>query len=275
MKKIFILLFVVSLTSSCEKTVKLDLDQVPARVVIEALVTNIPGRQYVVVSRTADFYQTGKTEKVTNAVVEVEDDLGNVFNFIHNPNNVPDDEGRYLLDNFTGSIGRHYKISVTVDGVTYTSEDSMVSVMTLDKLIFVIDEDEKEDPKVEGELFQPFVSFIEPESTKDFYLMKFFRNGEVMRYYETDVVVLRDDLIEGEVKDLDVGVFFAKEDVVRMEIQSISNNAYLFYSDLSNLLETDGGLFATPPVNPRSNFSNGAMGVFQVSAINSIERVVE
>jgi hypothetical protein len=46
---------------------------------------------------------------------------------------------------------------------------------------------------------------------------------------------------------------------------------YLYFYDLAALLNSDGGMFSSPPSNPRGNISNGAIGLFQVSAIASGE----
>jgi hypothetical protein len=51
----------------------------------------------------------------------------------------------------------------------------------------------------------------------------------------------------------------------------ISRDAYLFYNDLANILNGDGGMTSPSPVNPRSNIfsSEGAeLGFFQVSAVD-------
>src|SRR5689334_17873750 len=111
---------------SCEKTVLLDLDQMNPKVVIEGLVSDQPGYQFVKVSRTVDFYETGSTPRVTNAIIFVEDDLGNEFLFTHNPHNHADSTGYYLpVVPFVGAAGRTYHLSVTVDGKEYEAEDRM------------------------------------------------------------------------------------------------------------------------------------------------------
>ncbi len=63
-------------------------------------------------------------------------------------------------------------------------------------------------------------------------------------------------------------IFFAPGDVARIEMYSISRDAFVFYNDLQNLLNSDGGLFSQPPSNSRTNLSNGALGFFQASALD-------
>ena len=59
-----------------------------------------------------------------------------------------------------------------------------------------------------------------------------------------------------------------------METFSISRNGFLYYNDLINLLLGDGGFFGSPPVNPRTNMTNGAMGFFQTSSVVSEEIII-
>jgi Domain of unknown function (DUF4249) len=275
MKKIALLILLSSLILACnEQTVILDLSQVPSKVVIDGLVTNVAGKQYVMVSRSASFYQSGKTQRITNATVRVEDNLGNVFTFAHNPTNKPDSVGRYSGGRFKGVIGRRYKLSVTVDGQTYTAEDNLVSVTTIDKAIPGIDDEQKKDPKVAGQFYKLLISLKEPQETIDYYLFKFYRNGVRHQFSPSDVFVSSDDGLAATVTDLGLNVFFAEGDKAKAEVYSLSRGAYLYYSDLRNLLTSDGGLFSSPPANPRTNISNGGLGVFQVSALNSSTEVL-
>ena len=64
-------------------------------------------------------------------------------------------------------------------------------------------------------------------------------------------------------------------DKATIEAYSLSRTGYVFYDDLQKLLNNDGGMFNQPPANSRTNLSNGALGFFQASAINSASIVVE
>src|SRR5687767_12885312 len=117
----FLIIIITTLALiSCEETVPLDLEQTPSKIVIEAQVTNRPGYQYVKLTKTVDFYQTGKTPRVINATVSVKDDLGETFTFIHNPRNHADSAGIYIPQStFAGEVGRTYTLTVSSDGEVY------------------------------------------------------------------------------------------------------------------------------------------------------------
>ena len=69
MKNIFILILASIVFWSCEEPVHLDVSQAEPRVVIEGQVTNVTGHQYVKITRSAGFYDSGKTPRVIDAIV--------------------------------------------------------------------------------------------------------------------------------------------------------------------------------------------------------------
>ena len=96
MKNIFIALLFAIVFVSCDKPIHINLNESDKRVIIEGQVTNHAGYQYVKLSRSVDFYQTGALPKITNAIVSVKDNEGQEIIFVHNPNNKADSIGYYL-----------------------------------------------------------------------------------------------------------------------------------------------------------------------------------
>jgi hypothetical protein len=272
MKNIFIVLLISIFFWSCDEPVRLDVDQGEARVVIEGLVTNLPGHQYVKLSHTAGFYDTGKSPRITNASVLVTDDAGNEFPFIHNPGNLADSAGYYLPEgSFTGEIGRTYSLRVTIDDEVYEAKDKLFNVTPIDSLTYQVDEDEKEDPEDDGKFYEVLIYAKEPQDTKDFYLFRFFRNDSIIVNNDTEIYFTDDETLGEKIDGVSSPIYFAPGDRARCEIYSISRNAFIFYNDLQNLLNSDGGLFSQPPSNSRTNISNGALGFFQASALHVSE----
>jgi hypothetical protein len=266
----------VILFISCEETVKLDTLQAPSKIVIEGMVTNVAGNQFVKITKSTDFYQSGNTPRVTNATVTVQDDLGSIFQFVHNPKNESNKNGYYYPSGpFKGSIGRTYKLKVVADGQTYEAQDQMTRTMTFDSLTNRINEDEKKDPKVKGRYYQVLLYGKEPQETKDYYIFKYYRNDSLSLYNISDIYNVDDQGIGANVNGVTAPIYFGLNDKVRLEALSVSRNAFLYYTDLYNLINSDGGMFSAPPANPRSNISNGALGVFQASAIASKEIVIK
>ena len=262
--------------TACEKTVMLDLTQSQSRVIIEGLVTNVQGYQYVKVTRSSGFYETGPSPRIVNAAVTVTDDAGNRYDFVHNPGGDPDSSGYYLpATPFVGVVGRNYHLEVLVDEQVYEANDLLTPVTRIDSLTTRINEEEREDPDKAGKFYEVLMFAKEPQNTTDYYLFKFYRNDTLTVDTDTDIYYADDDLLGENIDGIAGPVYYAPGDVARVEMYSISRDAFVFYSDLQRLLTNDGGLFGQPPSNSRTNLSNGALGFFQASSLDLSEIVVK
>jgi len=277
MKKYVAILSCVFFFSACEETIDLDLDQTPPKIVIEGLVTDQAGYQFVKVSRSVGFYTAGETPRVTDAQVTVSDDLGESITFIHNPNNHPDSVGFYIpAVPFKGSIGRHYYLRVTADGEVYEAEDLLAPVLTIDSVKYRINENEAAEPEEPGKIYEMLLYAREPQDVKNYYLFKFFRNGSPVLYNETDIYYSDDNLLQENIDGVPSPVYYGLGDRASVELFSLSRRCYVFYNDLWTILNNDGGgMFGPIPASPRTNLSNDALGFFQVSAVTKAEVLVE
>ena len=278
MRNSLLYLFIVAfLFVSCEETTQLDLRQAPSRIVIEGLVTNKPNYQGVTISRSTQFYDTGEAPPVVDATVWVMDDTNTDFSFVHNPRNHPDSAGIYLPENgFTGQIGRTYTLKVEVDGESYEASDKLVSVTTIDSLKFRINKDQQEDPHEPGKIYELLIFAREPQDENNFYLFKYYRNDSLVVYNSTDIYYSDDELLGEKIDGIPSGVYFAQGDKARLEVYSLSRQGYVFYNDLSTILNNDGGgMFGPIPAPPRTNLSNDALGFFQVSAVEDRTVIIE
>src|SRR5688500_16645704 len=272
MKNLLSLIVVAVVFWSCDEPVHLDVNQAEPQLIIEGQVTNVTGHQYVKITRSAGFYDSGKTPRVIDATVLVRDDVGNEISFIHNPGTQADYAGYYLPQTpFVGEIGRTYKLEATVDGQLYEATDRLFYVTPIDSLAYRLDEEEQEDPEVYGKFYEVMIYAKEPQDTKDYYLFKFFRNDSLKTDFDTDIYFTDDETLGENIDGVSSPIYFAPGDRARCEIYSISRDAFVFYSDLQSLLNNDGGLFSQPPSNSRSNISNGALGFFQTSALHTSE----
>jgi len=81
-----------------------------------------------------------------------------------------------------------------------------------------------------------------------------------------------DEFTNGNAMKISVeqGLFNAR-DTVEVELRSFDENVYLFYQTLNSILSSSA-FSSSAPSNPISNFSNGALGCFDVygSSVKSI-----
>jgi hypothetical protein len=277
MRSFIIIFFSALVFVSCEEPIALDLRQTEPKIVIEGLLTDKPGFQSVKVTWSTDFYGSGATPRVTDAVVTVNDDLGEVINFVHNPRGHADSTGIYLPQvPFTGKTGRTYTLTVTADGEAYTATDKLLPVIPIDSLQVGINEDQQEEPEEEGKIYELRMFAREPQDEKNFYLFKFYRNDSLKYFNDTDIYYSDDEFLAEEIDGVASPVYYGQDDTGRIEIFSLSRVGYVYYNDLSSILNNDGGgMFGPIPSSPRTNLTNGALGFFQVSAVNESEKKIE
>ena len=252
--------------SSCEEVIIIDVEQTPSQLVIDALVTNVDTTHMVRITRSIDFYSSGVVN-VEDGIVSVTDNFGNTYNYTHNPEGYDSLNGYYFSDQrFTGQVNGIYQLNVTVNSVNYTASDTLKPVTTIDSLSIAIDEHAVDNPDHEEGDYQVILYAKEPQETLDFYYFKFYRDGTLE--VDNNVFVFEDRLLGNSLDGLPSPVYFAEGELATVELYSLTRVQYIYFSDLANILNNDGGMFSPPPANPRSNISGGALGLFQVSGVS-------
>lgn len=107
---------------SCTEPYLLQTSNFEEALVIEATLTNELKTQQIKLTKTYRLEENGP-EFVENASVSIEDDLGNVYNFI---------EGDKIYESqnpFQAIVGRKYKLKVVSNGKTYTSTQEVLSTV--------------------------------------------------------------------------------------------------------------------------------------------------
>ena len=277
MRLFLIISLLAVLISSCDEPTQLDLKQTPSKIVIEGLLTNKPHYQHVTITRSTDFYGSGRTPRVKDAMVKITDDTGLEFNFVHNPGNHPDSMGIYIPEtDFVGAPGKTYTLQVNVAGELYEASDKMVGVIPIDSLAFQVNKDQQKDPKEPGRVYEVLLFAREPQEEKNYYYFKYYRNDSLKLFNPTDIYYSDDELLGEKIDGVASPVYYAPNDMARLEVYSLTRNGYVFYNDLYTILNNDGGgMFGPIPAPPRNNISNGALGFFQVSALQEKEIYIE
>lgn len=269
MKNIIIILLSAITLSSCDEVVELDIQQAEPRLIIEALVTNQPDRQYVQLTRTIPFGAKDKVPTVSGASVSVSDEHGSVVMYAES------EPGYYVpVEPFAGAPGIAYTLHVEVDGQTYTAEEVMQNVPPLDSLSVREDPEEKADPEDEGRFYEVLIYGKEPQETENFYLFKFYRNDTLFTNDGSWIFAYDDTILGGDIEALPAPLYYAASDNAKLEIYPITLQAFRYYLDLSSNINNDGGMFSGQPANVRTNIEGGALGYFQASVMHVLETEV-
>ena len=254
--------------SGCEEVIIIDIDQAPPQLVIDALVSNEDTIHTVRITRSADFSTSG-SENVSDAIVEVRDNLGNIFNYTHNPEGYDSLNGYYFSDQkFAGQQYIIYSLDVTVDNNSYTASDTLKPITSIDSLSIQVDQAAVDDPENEGDIYQILLYAQEPQETVDFYYFKFYRDGLIDIDANRNVFVFDDKVLGSSLDGLPSPIRFKEGELASVEIYSLTREQFVYFVDMGNILNSDGGMFSPPPANPRTNISGGALGIFQVSGIS-------
>lgn len=255
MKLLTLVISAVLLLSSCEKIIELELENAEPVVVIDGGISDVLGHQLVKVSKTSDFTDPNQFNGLSGAMLMLTRSDGTITNFTEiSP-------GTYQTPKMRGMPGTSYQLDVTVEGRTYSAKSTMPKKVVLDSLTF------KQFSFFGTSNTYIAVNYNDPRLTENQYRYILKVKGKTV-----DEKVSEDRFYNGnKVSD---AIFFELEDLVRgdsllVEFQCIDRNVYRYFFSLGQINNSSGPPVA--PGNPTSNFSNGALGIF--NAHTSSKRV--
>ena len=271
--RIIIPVIVLAVFSACEEVVDIDINQAAPKLVIDAQVTDEDTIHLVRISSSNSF--NGESGgRITNASVMVRDNVGNVFNYVHNPSEVDSLDGVYYSEQkYAGVTGRIYNLEVLVDDLTITASDTLRPITDIDSLTIRVDPFAELDQDNEGRIYQVLLYAAEPQETRDFYYFRFYRDSIIVA--DNSVYAFDDEPLGDRLDGLPSPVNFKEGEYASVEIYSLTREQFVYYTDLGNLLNSDGGMFSPPPANPRTNLKGGALGLFQVSGLRRTGLYIE
>jgi hypothetical protein len=268
MKKLFISFCILSASiglSSCEKVIDVDLNEADPKVVIEGLITTNAGPYTVKVTMSGDYYTNQTPPAVTNALVIISDNTGIIDTLTQTS------PGVYRSNTTTGVALRTYTLSVNISGTVYTAVSTLPDLYPVDSLAYVY---YPQKDIFHKQAYYPIAFSIEPQNESNYYMWKFFRNDTLLNE-PRDIWVADDKAVQGNVQGLEFPYAYQKFDTAAVKVFSLTKEAFDFYIGLQAQIQNDGGFFSSPPANAPGNFSNGALGLFQTSTVDSVGIVIQ
>lgn len=262
-KKWFIGLFffAVFVFYGCEKVIDIPLNEAEQKIVIEAVLKDAPGANYVIISKTGSVYEDQEFEKIEDATVVVSgsDGSNDIFGHVS--------DGLYQNPTFQTLPEVAYTLNVTVGGESFQSTCTTRRKPEMDSLSYFLLPGSFVDPADSLHL----ISFhmFDPADEDNYYWMKIFRNGnENGGYY-----LGNDEFINGQAFD---APFFGSEakprDTVMVEMIMMDAANYDYFIGLSNALNQ--GPFSAAPANPPANIQVGALGFFGAYSTDSLTIII-
>ncbi len=274
--------------SSCEEKIDIDLDKGTEQLTVDAWITDKPGSQIIKLTKTADYFENAPSPAATGAVVNISDDLGNVFSFLDASNT-----GNYVWTpgpfDTLARIGHTYTLEVKYAGETFVSEARMQPSVVMDSLTQYKEIDGLGTDSVIRAEFWARDNF----GRQDFYWIRTYRNGtfnnkpngiltaQEAAFGNGDGFIFIVPYRQG-INEFDNP--FEPGEVLKVEIYGINENSYNFLNQAQSQM-INGGLFATPPYNVISNIKNvnpnatqtaqKAVGWFEVAGSSFIQTVIK
>lgn len=237
------------LSLSCEDVIDVKLDNAEPALIIEASVTNASNIQFVKISRSQNIGDANKFIAVTNASVSMKDSEGKIFEFSHEPRS----PGLYLSTNGRPRPLLTYNLRVDVDGKTYTAISTMPVEVNLDSIGIITDNFFNKETKTIAAVYK------DPIGVPNYYRFILYVN----KIPTKGIFAFSDKFNDGKEVTAELrnpNNDIKKDDVVRVEMQTVDKNVYKYFEGLDQN-ENRGGA-STTPANPVSNISNGALGYF-------------
>lgn len=293
MKKSFPFAWLLIILTGCIDELPVTLESDPARLVVDALISNQPASSYVSVSWSGpanehcrdDFgyiipcgptIQNGPY-KIKGFVRITEVETGRTVDM---PLEMSDKVGMIkLVPNIEGQAGLTYSLEITFDYNGVTESYSSTTKMLPTPIITAIDYEIRKGDVGKNDNAVPLISFTNPVG-ENFYLFQLC-TADYNRIYcggnnrTWNYSLIADTFLPSEVHGLSIddgasiakyAEFYPSPDAyagAHVRMYSIDKVTYDFYRSLIDQFSTDGGAFSPTPATPKGNISGGALGLFR------------
>lgn len=267
--------FSLMLFLSCTEKVDLDIPQTKVRLVVDGVLTDSLGYNYVKLTRSIDFTGGSKYPVVNDAAVRILDEAGISQDYNYNPASesyLPNDP------NFIAEVGKTYTLRIELDGKVYESNQQPLTKKAPPLLYY--DVYTKDYPRY-GTLLEdgePVLYYALKDSVKDgdHYRWQFWKDD---LYFGTGgwVRLNSDENLIGSADTLDNRPYFLEDEegVFQIKIrQSLINEDVFDFWEQYSSSGGSGGPFDTPPNPPESNIRNINNEDEEVFGIFSVESFV-
>ncbi len=257
---LYILLVTLVSLSSCTEKIDIELDSDRIRLVVDGIITDIPGEQYVKLTETADYFSNEQPKGVGNATVIIESQNGPIL--LTESDSVA---GLYLMpDGFVGVQGNIYQLNIKLENEIGGYKDYFANT----KMPLLSDDIDSIAvewmPQFEGWVVRLYAQ--EPDR-EDFYMFNGLRNGELITDSIHEVNITDDRLFNGNYTSGVMVLMFNEDqldpgDLFTLVLSNITKEYINFVSEVQTEIQPKEPLFSGPPANVSSNISNGAAGWF-------------
>ena len=241
--------------ASCTERINIHVDDAPQRIVIYGYITTDAKQHAIRITRSAGYFTTDSPEGVSNAVVTISDDDGNVISLDENDRI----QGLYeTAADVYGEEGKTYTLDVHVDGSHYRSEAYLQHINHIDSVGLQA-----------SLLFRQSVEvllYAQDIGGDNYYSIFVAINDSVVNSRITRFMVMDNALFRGQYMN-GVACYYLNQnpdseyrneelhigDVVTLNINAISQEYATFISNAQSEIRGSNPIFGGPPANVPSN----------------------
>ncbi|MBC8089461.1 MAG: DUF4249 domain-containing protein [Phycisphaerae bacterium] len=267
---------------ACERIVSIDLSEGPKRLVVEARLERVVGAgptvQRIRLTTTDAYFSNRTPPPAIGATVQIVDETNAPRQFTE----LPAEPGVFVAQAFTPIAGIKYTLRVVWQGDRYEATERLLTVAPIDSLWFA-----KRMTDIGPDTgLRATISFRDPAATRNFYLWEQYVNGRRLLTPDTTWylrVTASDDLLDGQrVRSAQPygGIAVPSGAVVLVQQIAISEQAYRYYTAMSEQTVNNGSPFGVPPSNLRGNIANlthpekRALGYFMAGEVAEARKTV-
>ncbi|HEX2394120.1 MAG TPA: DUF4249 domain-containing protein [Bacteroidales bacterium] len=269
-------LIVSSCNSDLEKEIKWSLDDYPDMLVVEALITNRPEKQFIYLTKTGPYLSNDVPVKISGAAVTVSDGT-NSYSYSESETV----SGEYISDSlFQGIPSNTYTLHISLrdplnNMAEYTANSTMPNGLDLDTIVceiypmpdFGFETGEEEEP--DTTLLGIYYYGKEPDDPENYYLAVISKNSVPWQRNAKDLIRFTDDQNNGGQSDF---ILFADNvnpgDTITFEVSSVERKYYDYIGSIQQM-DQSGSAYSMsgPPANAVGNIP-GALGFFRANYIS-------
>lgn len=258
--KLFYAILLTGFFVSCEKVIELELNEADQQIVVEAVLKDSPGNNYVLISYSSTVYTDQTFDKISGADVRVMDKDNNEYIFPEDPL-VP---GKYTNPTFTVLPDNDYTLMVVAAGEVITSSCHSYAKPTIDSLIYYPSPFSA--TSTDTVYMIDYFSVDNPNEANHYRLRIWINSEEVRSYY----YIGNDDFINGQTYNAPFfGADVRSGDTVLVEINTLDKANYTYLYTLSSNSSN-----STAPANPTSNLQGNALGYFGAFSTDTMSMIV-
>jgi hypothetical protein len=250
---------------SCEKIIEVKLNDSESMYIIEGEITDAEGPYEVRVSRSRNFNDANGITAESEATVILYDLTQGTAEKLREAS-----AGIYKTFLTKGKRGHVYKLEVTAGGRVFIATSAMPNInVRLEQLYTQVSDYRENDIYV-------VPVYTDPAGIGNYYLLRQYVNGQFI----PGSVARSDEATDGN-RMLQALTYFIDEnqgrlrikvgDRIKVTLQGVDKGVY----DYFRTFENTSTMNKSNPSNPLTNFSGGALGVFNASTVSVLEAVVE